>query len=139
TGTHDNQTLKGWLEDSDKNTIKYAKKYLRVRKKSEIPDAIIACAWQSIAELSVAQMQDFLNAGKSGRMNTPSVLGGNWQYRTCEEDFSEDLAKQIRKLNRIYGRAVKKPVKSDAKANPAVKKPVKKNNKISNNPEDFES
>ncbi len=135
TGTHDNQTLKGWLEDSDKNTIKYAKKYLRVRKKSEIPEAMIACAWQSIAELSVAQMQDFLNAGRSGRMNTPSVLGGNWQYRTCEEDFSEDLAKQIRKLNRTYGRAVKKPEISEnsEKSNPATRKPVRKYNHQKNN------
>jgi len=107
TGTHDNETLNGWLEASDKKTIKYAKKYLRVEKKSEIPDALIACAWQSIAGLAVAQMQDFLHADKSGRMNTPSTLGGNWQFRTVEEDFSPELAKQIRKLNRTYGRAVK--------------------------------
>ena len=38
-------------------------------------------------------------------MNTPSTLGGNWQYRTDEEDFSPELAKQIKKLNRTYGRA----------------------------------
>ncbi|MDE6005448.1 MAG: 4-alpha-glucanotransferase [Oscillospiraceae bacterium] len=126
TGTHDNQTLKGWLEDSSKNTVKYAKKYLRVKKKSEIPDAMIACAWQSVAELSVAQMQDFLHAGKSARMNTPSVLGGNWQYRTCEEDFSEELAKKIRKLNRIYGRAVK-PKKEKLQAKTLKETSVEKN------------
>ncbi|MBR0484362.1 MAG: 4-alpha-glucanotransferase [Oscillospiraceae bacterium] len=107
TGTHDNETLNGWLEASEKKTVKYAKKYLRAGKKSDIPDAMIACAWQSIAELAVAQMQDFLHEEKSGRMNTPSTLGGNWQYRTREEDFSPELAKQIQKLNRIYGRAFK--------------------------------
>ena len=105
TGTHDNETLEGWLEDSDKKTVKYAKKYLRVNKKADIPDAMIACAWQSIANLAVAQMQDFLHEPKMCRMNTPAVLGGNWQYRTSEEDFSPELAKQIKKLNRTYGRA----------------------------------
>ena len=107
TGTHDNETLNGWLEASEKKTVKYAKKYLRVSKKSDIPDALVACAWQSIAELAVAQMQDFLHEEKSSRMNTPSTLGGNWQYRTSEEDFSPELLKQIQKLNRIYGRAFK--------------------------------
>jgi len=106
TGTHDNETLRGWLESSNKKTIKYAKKYLRVTKKSHIPDAIVACAWQSVAELAVAQMQDFLHADKSCRMNTPSVLGGNWQFRTDVSDFTPELAMQIRKLNRTYGRNV---------------------------------
>lgn len=125
TGTHDNETLKGWLENAEKKTIRYAKKYLRVKKKAEIPDALVACAWQSIADLAVAQMQDFLHAEKSGRMNTPSVLGGNWQYRTAEEDFSPELAKQIRKLNRTYGRAYRKeevPAKKTRKSAPAKNK-----------------
>lgn len=106
TGTHDNETLRGWLESANKKTIKYAKKYLRVTKKSHIPDAMVACCWQSIANLAVAQMQDFLHEDKSCRMNTPSVLGGNWQYRTESTDFTPELAASIRKLNRTYGRNV---------------------------------
>jgi 4-alpha-glucanotransferase len=106
TGTHDNETLCGWLENADKKTVKFAKKYLRVNKKSHIPDAMVAACWQSIAELAVAQMQDFLHEDRSCRMNTPSVLGGNWQYRTETGDFTPELAASIRKLNRLYGRAV---------------------------------
>ncbi len=109
TGTHDNETLKGWLAASDKKTIKYAKQYLRVKKKSEIPDAMVAAAWQSTADLAVAQIQDFLHEDRNARMNTPSVLGGNWQYRTAAEDFTPELAKAIRRLNRTYGRAVPQP------------------------------
>ncbi len=129
TGTHDNETLKGWLESSAKSTLKYAKKYLRVSRKADIPDAMIACAWQSIAELAVAQMQDFLHEEKSARMNTPSTLGGNWQYRTSEEDFSPELAKQIRKLNRTYGRAFR------PEEQPRPKRKYTRKNKISENPE----
>ncbi len=106
TGTHDNETLRGWLASADKKTIKYAKKYLRVSKKSHIPDAMVAACWQSIAELAVAQMQDFLHEDGTCRMNTPSVLGGNWQYRTESTDFTPELAAAIRKLNRTYGRNV---------------------------------
>ncbi len=114
TGTHDNETLSGWLEAADKKTVKYAKKYLRVNKKSHIPDAMVACCWQSIAELAVAQMQDFLHEDRSCRMNTPSVLGGNWQYRTESTDFTPELAASIRKLNRIYGRNVQVPETEEA-------------------------
>lgn len=106
TGTHDNETLRGWLEAADKKTIRFAKAYLRC-KKQQIPDEMVAACWQSIADLAVAQMQDFLHADKAGRMNTPSTLGGNWQYRTFPDDFTPELAKSIRKLNRTYGRAVK--------------------------------
>ncbi len=115
TGTHDNETLQGWLLAASKKTIKYAKQYLRVQKKSQIPDAMVASAWQSIADLAVAQMQDFLHEDASGRMNTPSVLGGNWQYRTESGDFTPELAKFIRKLNRTYGRAVPKAETEETK------------------------
>lgn len=104
TGTHDNETLKGWVESMDKKSLKFAKKYLGVKKKSEIPMAVVRCAWGSIAEVAVAQIQDFLESGTDGRMNTPSTIGTNWQFRTHKSDFTPELAKKIRKLNKIYNR-----------------------------------
>lgn len=117
TGTHDNETLRGWLASADKKTIKFAKTYLRC-KKQQIPDEMVAACWQSIAETAVAQMQDFLHTDKSGRMNTPSTLGGNWMFRTHAEDFTPELAKEIRRLNRTYGRAVKAPAEEIVKPEP---------------------
>lgn len=104
TGTHDNETLNGWVAAMDKKSLKYAKKYLNVRKKSEIPMAVIRAAWGSVAEVAVAQMQDFLDSPKDGRMNTPSTLGNNWQFRTKSEQFTPQLAKKIKRLNTIYNR-----------------------------------
>lgn len=104
TGTHDNETLIGWVEGMDKQSLKFTKKYLNVKKKSEIPMAVIRAAWGSVAAVAAAQMQDFLGSPKSGRMNTPSTLGGNWQFRTKTEDFTPELAKKIRRLNRLYNR-----------------------------------
>lgn len=104
TGTHDNETLKGWVEAASPESLKFAKKYLHVKKKSEIPAAVIRAAWSSVAMTAVAQMQDFLDSDRDGRMNTPSTLGGNWQFRASEEDFTPALAKKIRKLNKLYNR-----------------------------------
>ena len=104
TGTHDNETLNGWVAAMDKKSLKFAKKYLNVRKKSEIPMAVIRAAWGSVAEVAVAQMQDFLDSPKEDRMNTPSTLGNNWQFRTKSEQFMPQLAKKIKRLNTIYNR-----------------------------------
>lgn len=104
TGTHDNETLNGWVDTLDKKSLKFAKKYLNVKRKSDIPMALIRAAWASVAEVAVAQMQDFLDSPKDARMNTPSTLGSNWQFRTSSEQFTPELAKKIRKLNKIYNR-----------------------------------
>ncbi|MDE7104827.1 MAG: 4-alpha-glucanotransferase [Ruminococcus sp.] len=104
TGTHDNETLNGWVETLDKQSLKFAKKYLNVKKKSDIPMAVVRMAWASVADVAVAQMQDFLDSPKNARMNTPSTLGDNWQFRTKESDFTPELAKKIRKLNKLYNR-----------------------------------
>lgn len=104
TGTHDNETLNGWVETASGKSLKFAKKYLNVRKKSDIPAAVVRAAWASVAETAVAQMQDFLGSDRDSRMNTPSTLGCNWQFRTKAADFTPELAKKIRKLNRLFNR-----------------------------------
>lgn len=104
TGTHDNDTLRGWLEDADKENLRFAKAYLHVERKSELPDALLRAAWSSIANLAVAQMQDILRDGRESRMNTPSTLGHNWQYRTTEADYTQKLIRRLRRMNSLYNR-----------------------------------
>ena len=104
TGTHDNDTLKGWIASQSSDTIKYCMAYINTKKKKDIPKGIIRAAWGSVAEIAVAQMQDFLNSDPSCRMNTPSTLGCNWQFRTHESDFTDKMAKRILKLNKMYNR-----------------------------------
>ena len=104
TGTHDNETLIGWVENMSHKSLKFTKKYLNVRTKEEIPMAVIRAAWGSVAKVAVAQIQDFLGSGKEDRMNTPSTLGSNWQFRTKTSDFTPKLAKKIKKLNKMFNR-----------------------------------
>ncbi|MGN1480543.1 4-alpha-glucanotransferase [Porcipelethomonas sp.] len=104
TGTHDNETLKGWVSSQSSSTLKCCMAYTNAKKKKDIPKGIIREAWRSVAEIAVAQMQDFLDSDASCRMNTPSTLGGNWQFRTQESDFTDKLSKRILKLNKMYNR-----------------------------------
>lgn len=104
TGTHDNPTLRGWLSSSSTKSIGFAKRYLHCRNVTDLPTEVIRAAWSSIAQLAVAQMQDFLEVGADGRMNTPSTIGQNWQFRTVSADFTARLAKRIFRINELYNR-----------------------------------
>ncbi len=104
TGTHDNMTLNGWVDSLGAKSTTFAKKYLRVKDRKDIPEAMIRLAWSSTAELAVAQIQDFLNEPAGGRMNTPATSVGNWQYRVKKGAFTNKLAKKISALNELYYR-----------------------------------
>ena len=104
TGTHDNHTLRGWVKSNSVETNAYAMQYFGIKKEKQLPKAMLRAAWGSIANIAVAPLQDFLNAPPSARINTPSTLGGNWEWRTLRSDFTEKLKAKIRTYNATYGR-----------------------------------
>lgn len=105
TGTHDNDTVRGWIEiTGGKEEIKNAEEYLALNEEEGYNWGFVRGIWSSIADISIAQMQDFLNLGNDARINLPSTLGGNWKWRAKEGVFTENLAKRIYKLTKIYGR-----------------------------------
>ncbi len=109
TGTHDNETAMGWVHGNKRKTLKYCREYLNIKRNNEIPWAMIRAAWGSIAETAVAQMQDFLELDSWARMNIPSTLGGNWQWRMVGGELTDELAERIRSLTETYGRIVPEP------------------------------
>lgn len=104
TGTHDNMTLNGWVYGATNKEVSFAKRYLRVRDRNDLPDAMLRLTWSSVAELAVGQIQDFLHEPADARMNTPSTSFGNWQYRTNSKQFNHKLSKKIYQLNALYNR-----------------------------------
>ncbi len=104
TGTHDNMTLRGWVETAGKREISFARHYLNCPDNDALPAAVLRCAWGSVAHLAVAQMQDFIASGAEDRMNTPSTLGDNWQFRLPADVLSPGLARGIRRINALYNR-----------------------------------
>lgn len=104
TGTHDNETAAGWVKSSDRKTLRFCREYLNVKRNRDIPWAMIRAAWASIADTAIAPMQDILELGRDARMNIPSTLGGNWQWRMSGGELTDELAGRIAELTVTYDR-----------------------------------
>lgn len=107
TGTHDNETTRGWYErilTEEKKTARYLENYLNEKDPEKMAMALIRQAYASVCDTAIILMQDFLNIGAEGRINKPSVLGGNWQWRMKKGAASKKLAKEIAKLTEMYNR-----------------------------------
>jgi len=105
TGTHDNDTVRGWMETTaPKDQVKKAIEYLQLNKEEGYNWGFIRGAWSSVADVSIAVMQDFLDLGNEARINLPSTLGSNWRWRVKADVFTDKLAERIYKITKVYGR-----------------------------------
>ena len=104
TGTHDNDTLLGWMKTAPKESVKFAKEYLNLTKEEGYNWGMMRGAWSSVGELAVVPMQDLIGLGSEARMNTPSTLGGNWQWRATSDQITAKLAKRLYNYMEMYGR-----------------------------------
>lgn len=105
TGTHDNKTVRDWIETAPKISREYAVEYLKLDDEEEgYSWGMIRGAWGTNAYLAIAQMQDFLDLGVEGRMNEPATLGNNWTWRVLKEQLTDKLAERISRLTWIYRR-----------------------------------
>ena len=104
-GTHDNDTLLGWIKTADKADLKFAREYLNVKTDKELPMAIIRVGEASNADLFVAGLWDWLELPTNCRINTPGTLGGNWEWRLDGNLLTRKLADEIKKITCLYGRA----------------------------------
>lgn len=104
TGTHDNDTIMGWMKTAPKESVRFAKKYFSLTKEEGYNWGVMRGAWSSVSDMAVVPMQDLLGLGSGARMNTPSTIGCNWKWRAKEEDIEFSLASKVRKCMKIYGR-----------------------------------
>ena len=105
TGTHDNATLGQWIEEANEAEMRFATKYLGLHEAEGNIWGIIRGGMSSVAELFVAQMQDYLEIGEEGRMNMPGFLNGqNWRWRAAAGQITDELAKKIGDMTRRYSR-----------------------------------
>ena len=114
TGTHDNDTILGWMNTAPKASVKFAKEYLNLTKEEGYNWGMMRGAWASVGDLAIVPMQDIIGVGSEGRMNTPSTLGGNWEWRATADQIDNKLTKRLYKYMQMYGR-VRKDVKEEAK------------------------
>lgn len=104
TGTHDNDTTRGWYERIAHNSEgDLARRYLD-SSGEEIAWDMIKLAWSSTAVFAIAPMQDFLNLGNEARMNYPGNPSGNWCWRMQYNALNDELCARIAELNYLYSR-----------------------------------
>lgn len=103
TGTHDNDTILGWLSSISEEDARYARDYLGLTG-TEDNWTMMRTLWASVADLTVVQAQDLLGLDGSARMNTPSTVGGNWRWRARPGSFTPELAARLRRYMAVYGR-----------------------------------
>lgn len=103
TGTHDNDTVRGWYERVPEREKSFYRRYLN-RDGKQVAWDMIRAAWGSVAVYALAPMQDFLDLGNEARMNYPGNPSGNWTWRMSETDLNEGLEDAIREINFLYDR-----------------------------------
>lgn len=105
TGTHDNDTAVGWYGSAAETEKAYARRYLGVGDDGRaVAQALVRAGQSSVAELFIAQMQDYLGLGTEARINVPGVAEGNWRWRMAPGAASEELAQALRELTYTFGR-----------------------------------
>ncbi len=103
TGTHDNDTLRGWFEQAPANEQRHALDLAQCERE-QVAWEFIRVVYHSTAERIVVPMQDFLNLGSAARMNTPGTQLGNWRWRLVEGALTRELAGKLRQLAEESGR-----------------------------------
>ena len=106
TGTHDNETLRGWIDSILPVERKQVIEYFDVRTKDpqEIVEKMIIAAFSSVADYCIIPIQDYLGLDNSARINQPSTNGTNWKWRIDKDDLNGELAGRIANLTAMYGR-----------------------------------
>lgn len=104
TGTHDNDTILGWMDTLSPRELDYVRDYLRLTPEEGYHWGMIRAAWGSVAQLVVIQAQDLLGLGSEGRINIPSTAQGNWQWRLRPGQLDAALAEKIYRDLGLYQR-----------------------------------
>lgn len=113
TGTHDNDTTKGWFTTTNTATTQSSALIAAERAfvlrfvgtdGSKIHWDLIRLALASVADTTIVPMQDLLGLDSAARMNTPGKAIGNWGWRFRAEHFNDEVRDQLADLTAVYNR-----------------------------------
>lgn len=104
TSTHDNQTIMGWFDTLPRDIFEYTVKYFKLNYDEGLNWGVIRGAWASTANLAMTSVQDILGLDDRARMNTPGTSTDNWTWRLEEGQLTEELARKVRNLNKLFWR-----------------------------------
>ncbi|MCH4208209.1 MAG: 4-alpha-glucanotransferase [Solobacterium sp.] len=108
-GTHDNDTILGWMRTAPKGSVNRAKQYMHMDQKEGYNWGMMRGAYESVADVAIMQLQDLLGLGSKARINIPSTTG-NWTWRCLPGKCTHALAKKMAGWMELYGRLPKSDV-----------------------------
>jgi len=94
TGTHDNNTTRGWFESLPDQQRRALSAYVS----RDAGPELMRLTWSSCAALAIAPLQDLLNLGAGARMNTPGQASGNWRWRIADDLLAPAAFDRLREL-----------------------------------------
>lgn len=99
TGTHDNDTTRGWFEKLNEHQHTMFTHLVSADKSGSAVLSLIAFAMKSKARVVIIPIQDYLQLDSADRFNTPGVPFGNWEWRLSKNDLTDELADEINRLS----------------------------------------
>ena len=103
TGTHDNDTTRGWFAALDPETKERVLEGVGGDADGVVWN-LIRVAMTSVADVAIFPLQDVLDLGSEARMNVPGVATGNWSWRVHSDSFTQERADRLRRLAEKTGR-----------------------------------
>lgn len=104
TGTHDNDTARGWFDTADDDERERALIYLGATDADDLPWNLIRAAYTSVADIAIVPVQDILGLDSDARMNTPGKEIDNWSWRLHPSALTREHSEKLRQLGVISGR-----------------------------------
>jgi 4-alpha-glucanotransferase len=106
TGTHDNNPVRGWIEeDATEDHKKRLWHYLGYEvRAADLPWTFIRLAMMTVADTVIIPMQDILGLGSEARMNRPGINKGNWRWRLSADEITPDITGRLKGMTGIYAR-----------------------------------
>lgn len=105
TGTHDNNTTRGWFDESEDYVKEHLENYLGYKVLEDNVHLVLhRVALQSTCAVAIVPLQDITGLGGEAKMNIPGSNHGNWSWRATAEDIPEEKTGELFSLNELFGR-----------------------------------
>lgn len=108
TGTHDNEVVNGWYDNLTVEQQEYVDEYSNRKPIEPVTQAMLRVLFGTVSNTAIATMQDILDLGEDSRMNRPSTVGGNWEWRMNPADLTQERKDYLIKLTKLYNRGNEK-------------------------------
>ena len=104
TGTHDNEVINGWYGNLTVEQQEYVDAYTNRKPIELVTQAMLRILFGTVSNTAIATMQDILDLDEHSRMNSPSTVGGNWEWRMNPADLTQERKDYLIRLTTLYNR-----------------------------------